>query len=392
VTRVLVVSWEYPPLVEGGLARHVGRLSEELVAQGHEVHVLTRGGAGLPEAAVRDGVRVHRVAASRTPWDLDAFLAWIEELNAGLLGAGRALGGPFGVVHGHDWLVGRAADGLARALGVPLVMTFHATEHGRHEGRVFHHPQDTIHAAERAIAQRADAVVVCSGFMRAHVTEVFGLAPERVRAIPNGIDAPAPRRRPPAPAARAGPAGGRLVLLVGRLVYEKGFQVALDALPAVLAAVPGTRFAVAGSGPYEAELRERAAALGLTAHGAFLGWTGDAALRDLYAAADVCAVPSLYEPFGLVALEAMAAGCPVVAADTGGLREVVPDGTGLRTRPGDPAGLARALVELLTDPGRAQLLATAARAHAASFPWADAARRTAQVYAQVRSRGDRAEP
>ena len=378
MTRVLVVSWEYPPLVEGGLARHVGRLSEELVAQGHEVHVLTRGGAGLPEAAVRDGVHVHRVAASPTPWDLDAFLAWIEELNAGLLAAGRALGGPFDVVHGHDWLVGRAGEGLARVLGVPLVMTFHATEHGRHEGRVAHHPQDAIHAAEREIARRADAVIVCSRFMRAHVTEIFGLAPERVRAIPNGIDAPAPRRLP---------AGGRLVLLVGRLVYEKGFQVALDALPAVLAAVPGTRFAVAGSGPHEAELRERAAALGLMEHGEFLGWTGDGALGELYAAAAVCAVPSLYEPFGLVALEAMAAGCPVVAADTGGLREVVPDGTGLRTRPGDPADLARALVELLTDPGRAERLAAAARAHAAAFRWADAARSTAEVYAQVRPRG-----
>jgi glycogen(starch) synthase len=383
VTRVLVLSWEYPPLVEGGLARHVGRLSEELAAQGHEVHVLTRGGAGLPEAAVRDGVHVHRVAASRTPWDLDAFLAWIEELNLGLLAAGQALAGPFDLVHGHDWLVGRAADGLARALGIPLVMTFHATEHGRHEGRVAHHPQDTIHAAERGIARRADAVIVCSRFMRAHVTEVFDLVPERVRAIPNGIDAPAPQRRP----AAAEPAGGRLVLLVGRLVYEKGFQVALDALPAVLAAVPGTRFAVAGSGPYEAELRARAAALGLMGRGEFLGWTGDAALGELYAAADVCAVPSLYEPFGLVALEAMAAGCPVVAADTGGLREVVPDGTGLRTRRGDPADLARALAELLTDPRRAERLATAARAYAAAFRWADAGRRTAAVYAQVRPSG-----
>jgi glycogen(starch) synthase len=229
VTRVLVVSWEYPPLVEGGLARHVGRLSEELVAQGHEVHVLTRGGAELPPAAVRDGVHVHRVAASRTPWDLDAFLAWIEELNAELLAAGRALGGPFDVVHGHDWVVGRAADGLAHALGVPLVMTFHATEHGRHEGRVAHHPQDTIHAAERRIARRADAVIVCSEFMRAHVTEVFDLPRERVRAIPNGIDAAAPRRLPAAPG--AAPGRGRLVLLVGRLVYEKGFQVALEALP-----------------------------------------------------------------------------------------------------------------------------------------------------------------
>ncbi len=385
MTRVLVLAWEYPPLVEGGLARHVGRLSEELAAQGHEVHVVTRGGPEPPGDVVRDGVHVHRVPAPRTPWDLDAFLLWIDELNAGLVAAGGELGAGFDVVHGHDWLVGRAADGLARALRVPLVMTFHATEHGRHEGRVGHHPQDRIHASERALARRADAVIACSRFMGAHVTEVFGLAPARVRVIANGIDAPAAASR------RAAPAGGeRLVLLVGRLVYEKGVQVALDALPAVLAAVPGARFAVAGSGPYEGELRAQAERLGLLERGEFLGWTGDAALAELYAAADVCAVPSLYEPFGLVALEAMAAGCPVVAADTGGLREVVPDGTGRRVRPGDAGDLARALVEVLADPDGAARVAATARAHAAGFGWADAAHRTAEVYAQVAAGGGEA--
>jgi glycogen(starch) synthase len=185
---------------------------------------------------------------------------------------------------------------------------------------------------------------------------------------------------------RGGPAaqGERLVLLAGRLVYEKGFQVALDALPALLARVAGgVQFAVAGSGPYAEELRERANALGLSGRVAFLGWTGDDELHDLYAAADVCAVPSLYEPFGLVALEAMAAGCPVVAADTGGLREVVPDGTGLRVRPGDPAGLADALERVLADAALGERLARAAAAHAARFRWDDAARRTAGVYDQV---------
>ncbi len=386
MTRVLVLSWEYPPLVEGGLARHAGRLAQELAAQGHEVHVVTRGTSGLPAETDRAGVRVHRVAGSPTPWDLDAFLAWIDALNADLLAAGlRAAGGTaFDVVHGHDWLVGTAADRLAAQLGVPLVMTFHATEHGRHEGRVGQHPQDRIHASERWIARRADAVITCSGFMRAHVEEVFGLDPARVRAIPNGIDM-APVRRPVAPSDPGRDAAAeRLVLLAGRLVYEKGFQVALDALPALHERVPGgVRIAVAGSGPYAEELRERAKALGFDGRVAFLGWTGDDELHDLYAAADVCAVPSLFEPFGLVALEAMAAGCPVVAADTGGLREVVPDGTGLRVRPGDPAGLAGALERVLADAALRARLVRAASAHAARFRWDDAARRTARVYDEV---------
>ncbi len=117
----------------------------------------------------------------------------------------------------------------------------------------------------------------------------------------------------------------KLVLLIGRLVYEKGFQLALEAMPRVIAEAPGTRFLVAGSGTHEEELRKQAEELELTEHGTFLGWIGDDVLHSLYRIADVCVVPSIYEPFGLVALEAMASGCPCIVADTGGLREVVPD-------------------------------------------------------------------
>ena len=116
-----------------------------------------------------------------------------------------------------------------------------------------------------------------------------------------------------------------LVLLVGRLVYEKGFQLALDALPQVIRRSGRVRFLVAGSGTHEAELREQSRRLGLDEHGTFMGWIGDDVLHSLYRIADLCVVPSIYEPFGLVALEAMASGCPCIVADTGGLREVVPE-------------------------------------------------------------------
>src|SRR5205807_2460523 len=142
----------------------------------------------------------------------------------------------------------------------------------------------------------------------------------------------------------------KLVLLVGRLVYEKGFQTALEALPAVIRRVPGVRFLVAGSGTHESELKAQAQRLGLTDHGTFLGWIGDDVLHSLYRIANLVVVPSIYEPFGLVALEAMASGCPCLVADTGGLREVVPHGdVGLRFRSRDPRSLARMLQRMLTD-------------------------------------------
>ena len=164
-------------------------------------------------------------------------------------------------------------------------------------------------------------------------------------AIPNGIDPTDLQPVEDLPRLRAQFAAPdeKLVLLVGRLVYEKGFHLALDAMPRLIERLGGVRFLVAGSGTAEAELKAQAERLDLMEHGSFVGWTGDDVLHSLYRIADLCLVPSLYEPFGLVALEAMASGCPCIVADTGGLREVVPGGrrVGLRFRARDPRSLAR---------------------------------------------------
>jgi glycogen synthase len=175
-----------------------------------------------------------------------------------------------------------------------------------------------------------------------------------------------------------------LVLLVGRLVYEKGFQFALEALPGIIERLPNTRFVVAGSGTHEEELRRQAQELGLMEHGTFVGWIGDDVLHSLYAIADVCVVPSLYEPFGLVALEAMASSCPCIVADTGGLREVVPhDEVGLRFRARDPESLAEMTIRVLEDAELCRRLTAEAFQHLRSFDWGDVAERTAEVYDEL---------
>ena len=176
------------------------------------------------------------------------------------------------------------------------------------------------------MANRAERVITCSSYMREHVADIYGIEEERVHVIPNGID---PSDLVPVDdletlRSRFAAPDEKLVLLVGRLVYEKGFQIALEALPRADRALGNVRFLVAGSGTHEQELRAQASALGLDDHGTFLGWIGDDVLHTLYRIADLTVVPSIYEPFGLVALEAMASGCPCLVADTGGLREVVP--------------------------------------------------------------------
>ena len=176
--------------------------------------------------------------------------------------------------------------------------------------------------------------------------------------IPNGID---PSELVPVDdldtlRARFAEPDERLVLLVGRLVYEKGFQLALEALPgpdraAGQRALPRGRLGHRRGGP-----ARQASELGLDDHGTFLGWIGDDVLHSLYRIADLTVVPSLYEPFGLVALEAMASGCPCIVADTGGLREIVPadERVGLRFNGGDPEHLATMVERLLTDDAAAR--------------------------------------
>jgi glycogen synthase len=387
-TRILILSWEYPPLIEGGLARHVRKLSEQLVAQDVEVHVLTRGMEESPAEEEMEGVIVHRVREPRRPRDLGEFVTWIEHMNADMLAAGVELGDryAFDVVHGHDWLVAVAGDHLARRFRCPLVVTIHATEYGRHQGWVENHPQSHIHGIERWMANRADRVITCSHYMRAHVSDIYGLEEEQVAVISNGIDPLdlQPVDDLPTLRARFAAPDERLVLLVGRLVYEKGFQLALEALPGLIERLGDVRFLVAGSGTHEAELKAQAAELGLMEHGTFLGWIGDDVLHSLYRIADLCVVPSIYEPFGLVALEAMASGCPCIVADTGGLREVVPnDDVGLRFRSRDPASLAEMVERVLTDAPLRERLVAEASEHVLRFDWGDVARQTAAVYAEL---------
>jgi glycogen(starch) synthase len=391
--RVLSISWEYPPVIEGGLGRHVRKLSEELVRAGVQVHVLTRGGGHLSAQEERHGVIVHRVTEPAFPREVERFVRWVQDMNVHMRARGALLCEQLqpALIHSHDWLVAEAAEALARELSVPWLCTIHATEFGRHQGWVKKPPQSLIHAREQAMARGADSLITCSQYMRGHVARVFGVRASKVTVIPNGVD---PGELAPVKQdlrrlrARFASADELLVLLVGRLVYEKGFHLALDALAPVIARRPGVRFVVAGSGSAEQELKRQARRLGLTEHGTFLGWVGDDMLHALYRISDLCIVPSIYEPFGIVALEAMASGCLCIVADTGGLREVVPgdETVGLRFPAKDADSLGLLIERVLTDDAERARLVAEAREHVLQFDWSEVARRTLRVYRRLLSR------
>lgn len=396
--RVLMLSWEYPPVVVGGLGRHVHALATRLAAQGHDVIVLCRQETGTDATThpstddVTERVRVVRVAED------PPHLAFERDLVAWTLGMGHAMiraahdllrSWRPEVVHAHDWLVTHPAIAIADLLGVPLVATMHATEAGRHSGWLSQALNQQIHSVEWWLANRADALVTCSAAMRTEVAQLFDLEPTDIAVIHNGIETDGWRvgaREIADMRRRYGRTDVPLLLFFGRLEWEKGVQDLIAALPKIRALHPGARLVVAGKGRQEAELVATARKHRVRRAVEFVGHLSDRELRAALAAADAVVLPSRYEPFGIVALEAAAAGAPLVASTAGGLGEVVVDGrTGVSFPPGDVPAIANAVDTVLRDPAAARSRALAARDRlAVDFDWGRIARATARVYASAR--------
>jgi glycogen(starch) synthase len=392
--KVLMVSWEYPPVVIGGLGRHVHHLSTALAAAGHEVVVLSRRPSGTDPSThpssdeMNEDVRV--VAAAQDPHEFTFgkdMMAWTLAMGHAMVRTGLSLkkkrsGRPWrpDVVHAHDWLVAHPAVALSEFYDVPMVSTIHATEAGRHSGWVSGSLSRQVHAVESWLVRESDSLITCSASMRDEITELFGPGLAEVTVIRNGIDA---ARWPFAERRRHGVAGGPPELLfVGRLEYEKGVHDAIAALPRIRRAHPGTTLTIAGDGTQQDWLVEQARKHRVLKATRFVGRLDHAELLAALHRADAAVLPSHYEPFGLVALEAAAAGTPLVTSNIGGLGEAVINGeTGMSCPPRDVARLAEAVGAVLDDPAAAQRRARAARERLTSdFDWHTVADETAQVY------------
>ena len=374
----------------GGLGRHTHALAESLAAADHEVTVVTQHAPGAAYDEVVNGVRVVRVSADPPLVPRADLLAWVLSLNhsLGRVAAQIATQSGFDVVHAHDWVVAHAAAAVKSAAGLPLVATMHATEAGRHQGWLPGALSKAIHTTEWWLTFEARRVITCSSHMRWEVTRLFDLPPPSVDVVPNGIHLDTwhvPEQQAIDARDRWAAADAPFIAYTGRLEYEKGVHTLLRALPRLRRRFPGLRLVVAGTGTHEAELRALARSLRLGRAVTFTGFLDQDVLAVLAAAADVAVVPSIYEPFGMVALEAAAAGTPLVVADTGGLREFVEHGiTGLRFQPGDVGALATAVTSVLSDEVLARRLVRDARdVLTRDYAWSTVAARTAAVYARA---------
>ncbi|AHH16795.1 putative glycogen synthase [Nocardia nova SH22a] len=395
--KILMVSWEYPPVVVGGLGRHVHHLAVELAAAGHEVVVLARRPMGTDATThpthtfIEDRVLVVAVAEDPPAFDFgEDMLAWTLAMGHAMVRAGIALSKPGiadgwtpDVVHAHDWLVAHSAIALAEHYDVPLVSTIHATEAGRHSGWVSGRVNRQVHSVEWWLARESDALITCSASMQDEVDSLYGPGLVPVTVIRNGIDVGAWTFRDRAP--RSGPPR---LLYVGRLEYEKGIQDAIAALPRIRRAHPGTTLTIAGVGTQFEWLRERARVHRVARAVNFAGRLDHTELLGWLHGADAIVLPSRYEPFGIVALEAAAAGTPLVTSTAGGLGELVVDGvTGASFEPADVTGLVEAVTAVLDDPVAAQQRAYAAHARlTADFAWDVVAAETIQVYQAAKRR------
>jgi glycogen synthase len=387
-----MLSWEYPPVVVGGLGRHVHALVTSLATAGHEGTVITRHAPGAAMEEYAKGVRIVRAAEDPPVFPLDTtnLLAWTMAFNHTLTRAAlrAADSGAYDVIHAHDWLVSHTAVTLKEHLDVPLVATIHATEAGRHQGWLPEPMNRCIHSVEWWLAAEACRVIVCSEYMRWEVGRLLNMPVERTDVVPNGVDTKvwnAPSRAVLAARDRFA-SDGPLIGYAGRLVYEKGVQDLISAVPHLRADHPGLRVVIAGDGPYRRHIQEQVDRNRLHREVALTGFLGAGQLPALMAASDALVVPSIYEPFGMVALEGASAGAPLAVASTGGLAEIVQPGeTGVTFPAKDPDALASSVGALLGDEPLARRVARRAKAMVGErYGWSTVAARTAEVYNRAR--------
>jgi glycogen(starch) synthase len=380
------LTWEFPPRVVGGIARHCEGLAKALVQQNHEVHLFTLDFPGSPNYEEMDGIKVYRAS---TELGHPNFLTWVLLFNHFLAKrmADVSQSVDFDVIHVHDWLAAFSGISFKHYMKKPMVLTVHSTEIGRAQG--LHSPDSfSINGIEWWAMYEADRVIVCSQSMKNEICGHFNLPCDKVDIIPNAIDETKYQTSVDRGSVRQRYGvgyGEKLILCVGRLVPQKGTEYFIRAIPHIAKRYPEAKFIIVGEGWSRDILESEARASGHGGKIQFTGFASDQEVINLMTSADVLVVPSVYEPFGIVALEGMATGVPVVASQVGGLSEVIEhDHTGLFVYPKSPESIAWGIDRILSDPDHAKWLTENAKEklHNA-YSWEAVAMKTVEVYRKV---------
>lgn len=348
--KVLMLVWEYPPRKVGGLATHAYNLSLQLSYSGVEVDVITTSFPNEPRVEKKnEKLTIHRAETYSYPsYD---FINWVMGMNNSILDYAINLVQKrnYDIIHAHDWMVTPSAVGLKHLIRKPIVYSVHSTEFGRRNG-IHGNMQRLIHETEGWGTYESKEIIVCSKYMKEHVVWLFGVPAEKVHVIPNGVSEPIPVKASVEFRRKYALDSEKIILFVGRIVNEKGLNVLIGALPYVLKSGINAKIVAVGDGYAINRMKEIAWELGVYDKVYFTGYLSDEELNKAFKVSDVLVVPSLYEPFGMVALEGMINKLPVIVSDTGGLAEIIEDGVnGLKVPPNNSEELSKKLIALLSD-------------------------------------------
>ncbi len=375
---------------------YVLELSRELARLGYEVDIFTRLDGELPRVEqIAPNLRLVRIEAGPAePVEKEEIVRFLPEFHRNMRQFAEEQPGGYDIIHSHYWQSGWAGTLLARELDRPHVVMFHTLGEVKNRARFGEEEPRLRIRHERTIARRATAIVTASSHERQLLERYYGADPERMYTVPCGVDLELfqPRDRAVARQRLNLDQEAPVLLWVGRLEKLKGVEILVEAA-AELDRRDFTLLIVGGDERAQTMRREldaQAAAAGISANIRFEGAVPHDALPWYYSAADVCVVPSYYESFGLVAVEAMACGTPVVASRVGGLVSTVIDGvTGYLIPWRCPGPFAEKLEVLLENPELRANFSRAAQRSVERFRWSTVGLHIADVYDAARERHTR---
>ncbi len=385
--NICMLTWEYPPIMVGGLSVHCKGLSEGLVRKGHNVDVITVG-YDLPEYEVINGVNIYRVKPIGHP----NFLIWANFMSNFMLKKIGELGvDKYDVIHCHDWMTAFVGINLKHLCNKKYVQSIHSTEYGRCSGI---HSEDSraINDIEWWSTYESHCLITVSNATKNELCNLFNVPYDKINVIYNGInpnefDIPMSEEEINKFRMSIGVhPNENMVLFVGRLVHQKGVEYLIKAMPKILSEHPNSKLVIAGAGGMIGYLEDIAFQTGCRDKILFLGFVGGDTLKKLYKSSDVTVIPSIYEPFGIVALESMAAGTPVVASDVGGLGEIIKhEYNGVKVYPKNPDSIAWGVNRVLSDEGfRNWIIQNGKKEVYEKYSWDSIAERTVEVYQKIK--------
>ena len=410
--RIGFFVWEYPPALVGGLGTYAQYITREYVQLGHDVSVFTLNAGNLKTTELLEGVDVQRplIADASNVFPMfviddlkrwgknirffnDVFMYNILSSTKFINELIRKRGEHFDIVCVHDWLSCISGLITKNETKIPVVFHVHSTEWGRSGG----HGSEVISHLEEAAAQVADRIITVSNAMQDDLTK-HGWSQSKISVVWNGVD---PKRYDPENCVEEDvlklreqygiPSGWNMILFLGRLTWVKSVKNLVQAMPMVFEEFPKTKLVILGKGEEQSDIVETSNRLGIMDKVVYRFDFVPEDERILhYAASDVCVFPSVYEPFGIVSLEAMSMAKPVVVGARGvvGFREQVlssgPGQNGIHINGEDPTDIAWGINEVLREPQRAKEWGENGRKRVLDyFTWKKVAEQTLGVYSKL---------